>query len=179
MAKEIYKMRGNSHGSVAAEVAAATLRDLHKRHGAIRPADLVEEARAEDHPLHKYFDWDDTTAAHQYRLGQARRVIRDIEVSWVEPKGPRNIEATVRSTRAFVNTTRDGQGYESIQSVMSNEEKRLRLMEQALDDLVDVQNRYEVLQELSEVRIAIGGFARKVNDYERRNVKKPAGKKAA
>jgi hypothetical protein len=173
MNKESYKMREGSRLPVNGEVAAQVLRDLNKRHGAIRPTDLVDEARDHEHPLHKCFDWDDSSAAHKFRLVQARQVIRSVEITWEEPKGPRNVNAKVHSARAFVNTTRDGQGYEPLQQVLSNEEKRLRLMEQALEDLVAVQQRYESIQELGGVRIAIGEFARKVNDYERRNVKKP------
>lgn len=37
---------------------------------------VVTLASAPDHPLHRYFDWDDETASHQWRLFQARCLIR-------------------------------------------------------------------------------------------------------
>ena len=41
--------------------------------GIFRPADFVEVARSENHPAHDYFEWDNSAAAHQHRLWQARQ----------------------------------------------------------------------------------------------------------
>jgi hypothetical protein len=48
--------------------------------GTITPEALVDAARDKESPLHEYFEWDDATAAHQYRLEQARRMIRACHV---------------------------------------------------------------------------------------------------
>ena len=44
--------------------------------GDLNAGEFVESARHPEHPAHDYFDWDDTMAAHQHRLNQARRFIR-------------------------------------------------------------------------------------------------------
>jgi len=44
--------------------------------GLLRPEDVVEFARSPETALHEEFTWDDSEAAHQYRLWQARQVIR-------------------------------------------------------------------------------------------------------
>ena len=41
---------------------------------------VVEEARDAASPLHRHFDWNDTTAAHAHRLNQARALIRSVRV---------------------------------------------------------------------------------------------------
>lgn len=46
--------------------------------GPVTPSRLVAEAADPEHPLHDRFEWDDSAAAHQYRLNQARHVIVSI-----------------------------------------------------------------------------------------------------
>ncbi len=46
----------------------------------LTPANVVEESRAEDAPLHECFEWDDSKAANQHREAQARHLIRAIFV---------------------------------------------------------------------------------------------------
>jgi hypothetical protein len=48
--------------------------------GALTASRLVAEAQALDHPLHPRFQWDDTAAAHEFRLMQARQMIVSVVV---------------------------------------------------------------------------------------------------
>jgi hypothetical protein len=48
--------------------------------GRLTPEQVVETASDPDNPLHRLFDWNDSTAAHKYRLDQARALIRSVEV---------------------------------------------------------------------------------------------------
>lgn len=67
---------------------AATRAALHARlekirarnNGVLTPDDVVKDARSETSPLHPYFTWDDSEAANQYRLDQARLLIRNVRV---------------------------------------------------------------------------------------------------
>lgn len=54
-----------------------------EKDGRLDPADVVEAARDPASPLHGYFEWDDTEAARQHRLGQARQLIRRIKIETV------------------------------------------------------------------------------------------------
>lgn len=49
--------------------------------GTLTPDLIVEDARNPSSPLHEEFEWDDTVAAHQHRLSQARTVIRTIHIT--------------------------------------------------------------------------------------------------
>lgn len=42
----------------------------------LRPSEVVAAATDESSPLHGQFEWDDGIAGHEYRLGQARQLIR-------------------------------------------------------------------------------------------------------
>lgn len=57
---------------------------LYDFNGKVVPSDLVEAARPEDSPAHPGFEWDDEVAGREYRLHQARKWCRQIEIR-VEP----------------------------------------------------------------------------------------------
>jgi len=46
--------------------------------GELIKTDIIEAARPESSPLHGAFTWDDTKAAHQFRLNEARQLVRAI-----------------------------------------------------------------------------------------------------
>ena len=48
--------------------------------GTLRPDDVVADAKSDKSPLHAFFEWDDSAAAHQFRLDQARTLIRNVKV---------------------------------------------------------------------------------------------------
>lgn len=72
--------KGVRHGGVKAEVAAAELQRLHEEEGEVTPAAVVEAARPKDAPLHPAFEWRDAVAAEEYRLMQARTLVRAVIV---------------------------------------------------------------------------------------------------
>jgi hypothetical protein len=65
----------------AKKAAAAALNAMSKANsGRITPQQIVDAARDEGSALHPYFEWDDGTAAEQYRLMQARTLLRSCQV---------------------------------------------------------------------------------------------------
>lgn len=67
--------------------------------GALTPAAIVYAAADEAHPLHNRFQWDDTVAAHKYRLGQARQLVRTVRVQFVDGRGEYQEVREFRSVR--------------------------------------------------------------------------------
>ena len=113
--------------------------------GVLRQEDVVAFARDPSTALHSQFDWDDTEAAHQWRLQQAAQVIR-MQV--------RVLEEDAASVRAYVSLTPDranGGGYRMMASVLSNEELSRQMMLDALAELSAVRRKYRTLQRLSGV----------------------------
>jgi hypothetical protein len=51
------------------------LEKLYKKTKSVSPAVILEAARSDIHPLHGYFEWDDSKAAEKYRLDQAMAMI--------------------------------------------------------------------------------------------------------
>jgi len=58
------------------DVADQCLEELEKKYGEISTELLLKEASSPEHPLHGRFEWDDSVAAHKWRLEQAAQIIR-------------------------------------------------------------------------------------------------------
>lgn len=118
-----------------------------KKGGVILPADVVDAARDPQSVLHDLFTWDDGEAAHQYRLEQARRVLRTYVVIEDAPK-----QETVR---AFVSLSSDrrhaGGGYRHITDVLSDEELYRRMLADSLAEIRAFRQKYERIKELRPV----------------------------
>lgn len=56
-------------------VVEAELKRIYAKHGRIDADILLTEATSATSPIHRYFEWDDSAAAHRYRLQQATAMI--------------------------------------------------------------------------------------------------------
>ena len=115
----------------------------------LTPEAVVEAARCPDSPLHGGFEWDDSVAAAQYRLDQARYLLRMVVVVEGEHQPP---------IRAFVSVTNaDNQRvFQDIGTVLSDVYLREQALGQAMRDLRAFQKKYRDLEELTEVLAAAG-----------------------
>lgn len=120
------------------------LADLAVKHK-LDPVDVVAAARAKSSPLHDFFTWDNTEAAEQYRLIEARKLIQ-VHVD-VLPGMTESVQTWV-SLRSDRST---GGGYRTIATVMSRKELRDMLLKDALSDLDTWRKKYATLKELAVV----------------------------
>jgi hypothetical protein len=133
---------------------AAELNALYKRKGGLEP--LIVVRWAESHPesaLHGQFQWDDTSAAHAYRLWQARELITHVEVEYPDGK--------VRQVYVSPMPNRGNIGYVALVDVLSNKGKREQFLAQALAEYERLGERYRDLRELAGVRRAVANIRRK------------------
>ena len=106
----------------------------------------MERARPKTSPLHSRFTWDDSEAAHQYRIWQARQLIR-VSVELIGGlTGPVDV---------FVSLTTDryekGGGYRVMTKVLSDSELREQMLTDALNELSVFEQKYSRLKELAAV----------------------------
>ena len=124
----------------------AELQRIAAEHGGLlRPSDVVKAARAKTSPLHSRFTWDDTKAAQEWRLHEARNLIR--VMVHILPNG------SDEPQRVFVSLNRDteSEGYRPLISVMSDKQLREALLQQAMAEMDYFTEKYESLKELSNV----------------------------
>lgn len=112
---------------------------------------IVKNAKDKESPIHDYFEWDDSDAAHKYRLEQARHLIKRVKVYQAAESGKVLV-------RAFVSVTKtDTSGkepleykiYESIETTFENEERTKQVLADALRELRAWSNKYKNLKELA------------------------------
>ncbi len=135
----------------------------HNQDGLLRPEEVVDYAQDPETALHNCFTWDDTEAARQYRLWQARQVIR-VRVTYLP-------EAEAES-RTFVSLTsdrkRDGGGYRPLADVMSTEELRERFIDDILSDLFRLKAKAGHYEELAEIFKEVDKVAEKQKKKKRK-----------
>lgn len=140
------------------ELAALTRQSANR----ILPAEsVVNKAREKSSSLHSLFEWDDGKAAEQYRLEQARHVIRLYFVviepaPTVQSKHLKFKPATMRGLVSLKTDRRSsGGGYRQLTDVLKDPSMRAQLVEEALEELRLWRSRYKSLNELSEIFASI------------------------
>ena len=142
------KKLGNIVKPPVAKGYADELAALYDQHGALDPKVIVSWARENpESDLYSRFTWDDSAAAEQYRLLQARNLITEVEVVYPDGKKRQVYVSPIES--------RGKGGYSSLVEVLSDKERKARFLEQALNEYRRLGEKYESLKELAGVRAAV------------------------
>jgi len=137
----------------------AALKDIYTKHGILRPADVVEAALNPKSPLHGCFEWDDDKAAKQYRLEQARKLIREVRVEYADQL----------SAPVFVHVETAG-GYLPVQAVVENEshlQSAIRELKRQIRGVNETITSLVSLVETGETRKRIRTIASHVAEAEK------------
>jgi len=115
------------------------LLNIYREHDRLTPQLVVEVATDPAHPLHDRLEWDDTKAGHQYRIHQARELIRVVKVTEVSGQG-------LSQVRAFVSVQReDGPSYTPIEDVRGDEITTALVLRTAEREWRQLYERYQDL----------------------------------
>lgn len=140
----VYQWNPASRIKTDANVAGKVFEELESTVG-LTAKTLLDASRSEDAPLHNEFEWDDAKAAESYRETQASYIIRSLCVSKQD-----EISEPIRAVFSI-----SGSGYESVNVIMENADKRSALLNMALKELEAFERKYKILEELAEVFSAI------------------------
>lgn len=126
------------------EQALLCLRQLAAE-GRLSPNVVVEEAASEDSPLHGYFEWDEQTAAHKYRITQARDLIRSVKVEVVVR------ERTVVAPRYVHDPkAKNNQGYVDVESARDDKDAAREIV------MAEVARAVTAMERANRVAAAVG-----------------------
>ena len=120
------------------------LLEIYEEHGELVPEDIVTAARPKNHPLHDRFEWNDSVAAHEHRVNQARRLIQSVEIKWVTDEG------TEHKVRAYASKFQSGKvppGYHRIDSDFDSDIDRAYLLKSMEREWKSLQQRWAHLAE--------------------------------
>ena len=122
--------------------------------GALTPEEVLNAAKKKTSPLHKHFTWDDTAAAHQYRLNQASWLIRHVQIHVETPDSSHVTRAFIR---VDVTDAGDDEEVESksqyvpLRTALDTPDYRASMLADAKRDLRQFQHKYSILSELAGV----------------------------
>lgn len=152
MGKVIYEFRKGSRINLNAKKTYGELQIIKRNNvtNMLEPPEVVEYARNNPQSeLHKGFEWDDSKAAEQYRLQQARQIIYNIRIIQVED----NVNVDVAKTVEYIPYTHLDTigGYKSTIEVYKNEDDYEQLKQQAYRDLLYWSKKYNNIMEFKQV----------------------------
>jgi len=138
-------------------VVRNSLDELTAKGLALTPANLVSAARAESHPLHEYFEWDDAAAGEKYRLLQAYKLISAQYTLRVVTDGEqREVHADgSHALRSYLPLRNGSDEYAHRQEVLADPEARKRNVDALRAELRAWMRRTTDLEELRDIRAAL------------------------
>ena len=167
-----YAWRSGYSYRVPASTVGGVLEKIEKEKGQVTSEALLDYSRDEEAETHPLFEWDDSVAAEKYRLGQAGKIINQLEVELVYvPLESTELEVATReaapiSVSAFMNVapraTRCSAMFVSAEAAMSNKEMRKQVLANALQELQTFKRKYNNYKEFAEVFAAIQQVENKI-----------------
>jgi len=143
--KKVYKARdGAPFKRAEAQEIGEYIFNLKDNKGEITPLDVVNSARSKSSILNKYFDWDDTEAAKQWRLQQARNIMNHIIEVIVIDDG-KNTEVKVKAYYS-INAVNNKTAYVPLAVMLSNKDYKKEVLLKALNIIEDLENFLRILQ---------------------------------
>jgi hypothetical protein len=132
------------------------------------PLDAVEWAK--DNPksdLYAALEWNDSKAAHEYRLSQVRHLVR-IHLVFEES----NVRSFVSLS---IDRSRDGGGYREVNDVLASEQLHEILLRDALNELDRVKRRYGQIKALQPIWQTLGKVRKSQKAKQSRRRRKGGG----
>ncbi|PRD42133.1 hypothetical protein C5748_18470 [Phyllobacterium phragmitis] len=130
-----------------AKLVGGHLEMLRKKFkGELTPEDVLADAKHDNSPLHSFFEWSDTEAANQFRLQQARGLIRAVVAIYVSDDKP-----AVRQ-KAYVHIAEpSAPHYREASHAMSQKKTRQLVLQRAWRELQQWKQRYKDMKEFSDL----------------------------
>lgn len=144
----IYQWKSGARVKGNAQIAGEMCNQL-EREGRLNAQTLVDVNRPEDAPLHNSFEWNDSIAGEEWRKYQARNIIHSLVIT------PENKAV---ETRAFFKLSSVQSNYDSVRTIIQDEDKNAQLLRDAEKELKAFQAKYRGIEKLEAVVDAIDAF---------------------
>lgn len=131
------------------EVINAELTRLYKRDGQLTASKVLDEAKRKTSPLHPKFEWDDKKAGNNYRLMQARTLIRVAKIIDDDGEAQKLVHVPKVSTAIDKEMGREG-FYKPVSVVAKRLDEFTLAMEAALTKLDAAQRAVNELKKAAD-----------------------------
>jgi len=130
---------------------------IYKAEGTLTPETILARARSAEHPLHRYFEWDDSAAAEKYRRAQASSMIlasKFVAVLTANGGVPDVVAASPVEVRKYLPQHRRD-GFRMRKEILSDDDSRRYLIERKVSILRSWVRETMDIPELESLRAAI------------------------
>ena len=149
MASTVFAFRsGRSHKNIDPQLLGEALEKLRLEKGRLVPEDVVEAARAEDHPAHNGLTWDEGAAAHKCRLNEARQLIVSVRIL----NGPTAVPVPAYIS---VRNAEHGRSYMPSAVVLSDDELKMRALDEVRACIESLERKYAHYRQAAEALAAL------------------------
>jgi hypothetical protein len=139
-----------------AQVYGEYLWGLKEKNGdVLTPTDILKNAQSKQSPIHDYFQWDNSLAAKQYRLWQARHLMGLIEITVVYDNGEDTMRA-FHNIRISQKNEETQQGYVTIKDLEENAGYLKYMLNKALNEIAEWELQYKQFIRLKEFKPLAG-----------------------
>lgn len=125
------------------KIGTALAQISEQQKGRLTPPAVVEAARNNRHPLHRFFEWDDKIAAESFRLDQARALIRSVAIVGDGEAEPAPAYLSVAD--------KGGTSYRTLADVMDSADLQNTVLVAAERDLAAFEKRYRTLADICQI----------------------------
>ena len=153
-----YEYKANrSVAGLKAQTVGEELERIREVKGELTPPAIVQESTPEEAVLHPVFEWNDATAAHEYRLHQARGIVNTVTVVHENAEGkevnvPGFISVTTVEDEEYKHSNRQ---YLPVEEIVVNQELREQVLKNLRSRLKNLRIEYQNFSELGKVWEAI------------------------
>ena len=130
------------------------LEKLYEQHGTVSTEIVLDAARNKKHPLHKYFEWDDSIAGEKWRQSQALQMIMASKMVVIlngSEEPPRVVGCKQQEVRRLVSAFR-GEGFKMRKEALDDEEVRKAVVDKKKEMLRSWCRGVVDIDELKKIR---------------------------
>ncbi len=113
---------------------------------------VVEMAVRPASPLHKFFEWNDTTAAHQHRLHQARQLFQSYTIIYSDGRESRPVPRMISLKFATKYKEKGEQYYLTIDELSEDEALAEQYLDSLISEIVTLANQHEAVRRFVKIR---------------------------
>lgn len=127
-------------------LAQAEIQSIYDKNKTVKPTLVIAKAKSPKSALHQYFEWDDSKAAHEHRLDQARNIIKKVMIT-VDGAAEKLVHIPI--IRVKKGSSREGD-YKPLSVVIKNQSEFERALSQALKHFNVLKAAVEMLTRAAE-----------------------------
>lgn len=140
--KEYIAAPGSLYSNKDAEKIGPVLYSLSEQ-GEVTARDVVDAARSGNSPLHSYFEWNDKKAADRFRLEQARNMLANIKIRYIDGDDGQPKEAKAFQVMRSGAYDTEPRKYRTFEVLYGDSAYAASMMDGAITDLMTWKKRYE------------------------------------